>query len=142
MKLQFVSQSKNVAEKFAEHIKTERSLSSTITEKDKVYTVEYSIADYCQKDAACCEPKPICQEDLSQLAGYIFREMQYQNNWLLGIITSLENAFYNHITRGHLPPIEGPEKMEKAIEALGISGDYKVEKRVVWASEMEFDITK
>ena len=49
-------------------------------------------------------------------------------------IYSLEDYLYNHISKGHIPPIVGAEKMNKALSALGLDGDYKVEKRTLYAS--------
>lgn len=87
------------------------------------------------------------QEMLSQMANYIFREMQYQTNWLAAEIAYIENALYKHVSSGHLPPINGADKLQKALEVLGISGDYEVRKPVVFAStrngiEASVDITK
>lgn len=35
---------------------------------------------------------------------------------------------------GHLPPIQGAEKLQNALKTLGISEDYEVNKRQLWAS--------
>jgi len=140
MKLQYKSKFEKFAKDFATHIKAERQLDSTITEQDGVYTVEYSIADYCgEKSESGDKPCNPTFDDLSRWARYIFDEIQYQSNWFAARISYVENEFYRHISSGHLPPIEGPEKMQKAIDALGIGGDYKVEKRTVYASTIEVD---
>ncbi len=136
MKLQFISKSKAVAEKFSKHIKTDRQLDSETVEKDGQFTVEYSIADYCDNKTTMaggvsCEPCGPSWDDLSNLAQYIFREMQYQTNWLSAELSYLEHAFYSH-QKGHLPPISGAEKMQKALTVLGIGEDYEVQKPVVW----------
>ena len=136
MKFTFVSQSKESAEKFSAHIKSERKLDSSVTEKDGKFHVEYSIADCCYdqpKTGECCTPTP-SYDDLSRMASYIFKEMQYQMNWLWAEISYLRNSFYQHVDNGHLPPIKGAEKMEKALTALGIGGDYEVKKPVIYSS--------
>jgi hypothetical protein len=142
MKLQFTSKSKEIAKKFAEHIKAERKLDSATLEKDGVYTVEYSIANCCEVKTEPCSPT---YEDLSNVVNYVMREMQYQVNWLSAEISYLFEAMYKH-SQGHLPPISGAEKMKKAIEVLGIGGDYDVQKPIIYASakhgvSMDVDIS-
>jgi hypothetical protein len=133
MKIQFTAKNKALAEKFANHIKAERNLDSATTEKDGKFFVEYSIADYCEKTTSC-EPCAPTMEDLSRLANFLFQEMQYQMNWLWAEIDWIANRLYKHESNGHLPPINGAEKMKKAIDVLGIGGDYEVQKPVIYAS--------
>lgn len=141
MKLQFKSKFEKIAKEFAAHIKAERQLESTIAEKDGSYTVEYSIADYCgEKVSDSCTPCAPTYDDLSRVASYILQEVQYQTNWLYARIAGLENEFYGHVYNGHLPPIQGPEKMAKAISVLGLDGDYEVKKRQVYASTLDIDL--
>lgn len=42
--------------------------------------------------------------------------------------------FIRHHMDGHLPPILGAEKLEKALEVLKIRDDYEVRKPVIYAS--------
>jgi hypothetical protein len=96
------------------------------------------------------EEEGMCEEDvmdmLSEFARYFYNEMQYQLNWVWAEIDWIENAFYKHVSQGHLPPINGAEKMQKALDTLGLGGDYQVQKPVVYAStkrgvELELDLT-
>jgi len=134
MKFTFASQTKEQAEKFAGHIKAERQIDSSISEKDGKFFVEYSLADCCyDKPTSSCEtPCTPSYDDLSRVTSYIFKEMQYQVNWLWAEIQYISSRFYAH-QEGHLPPIKGADKMEKALNTLGIGGDYEVIKPVVYA---------
>jgi hypothetical protein len=42
-----------------------------------------------------------------------------------------------HSTVGHLPKLETPEQVEKALKALGLDKSYEVKKRVIYASNGE-----
>lgn len=135
MKFKFTSKSKQVAEKFQQYIKADRNVESSLVEKDNKFHVEYSVADYCETKTADanCEYLKLCdfQDVMSRYAQYFFQEMQYQFNWVWAEIDNLYSAFYDH-KKGHLPPINGAEKMEKALTALGIAEDYEVMKPIVW----------
>jgi len=137
MKFQFTSKSKAVAEKFAQSIKADRNIDSSLTEKDGTVTVEYSTADYAEPAR---EATAVTYADLESMCSYLYREMQYQTNWLSSAVSELDNALWKHRTEGHLPAIIGPEKMQKAIEALGLAGDYEVQKRVVYASNASIEV--
>lgn len=56
-------------------------------------------------------------------------------NDLRGYIYSVEDNFYktmdNH-TAGHLPKIQGAEKMQNALETLGLDGDYEIQKPTLY----------
>lgn len=63
-------------------------------------------------------------------------------------VYSVEDNFYrtmdNHMI-GHLPKIHGAEKMENALETLGISSDYEVQKPTIYVranrqGNKQFDI--
>jgi|SRR6478736_10528209 len=137
MKFKFTSKSKAQAEKFQKYIKADRNLDATLAEKDSKFHVEYSIADYCPSTPstteAHCEYVKVddLQCLLSQYAQYFYQEMQYQFNWVWSELEYIEQAFYNH-QKGHLPPISGAEKMQKALDVLGVGGDYEVQKPIVW----------
>lgn len=156
MKLKFTSQSKATAEKFQKYIKTDRNLDSTITDKDGKFYVEYSVAnvkmpakkvtanmitpDKCDTAGVAMVEQPQYMEYdevmdcMSELASYFYQEMQYQMNWIWAEIDYIENAFYQHVSSGHLPPINGADKMTKALDVLGLSGDYQVQKPIIYAS--------
>lgn len=141
MKFKFTSKNKSFAEKFQQYIKADRDLDSSLEEKDGKFYVEYSIADYsqdtCEKNKADDgeECEFIKKDDLrcmfSAFSQYLLKEVQYQMNWVYSELEYLEERFYNH-KKGHLPPINGAEKMQNALDALGIGQDYEVRKPVVW----------
>jgi hypothetical protein len=71
---------------------------------------------------------------ISELANNLY---DYIDN-LRSAIWKIEDNFYNMMSAhkdGHLPPINGPEKMNKALSVLGLDGDYQVEKRTIYASK-------
>lgn len=138
MKFQFTSKSKDSATKFASHIKAERGLDSSVSEKDGKFFVEYSTADCCYEQPAVSTSTPCgpTYEDLHHLASYIVRELQYQTNWLWAELDYLSDTFYKH-KQGHIPPINGAEKMKKALSTLGIAEDYEIIKPVIFASKNE-----
>ena len=159
MKFIFTATNKSQAEKFQSHIKTDRSLESTVAEKDGKFLVEYSIPDvsFASTDLIKAEDEEgekeesVCKEDvqemLSSLAQYLYKEIQYQFNWIWSEVAYLENAFYKHASNGHLPPIVGADKLQKALEILGVGGDYEVRKSVIYAAtkngtQIDVDITK
>ena len=39
---------------------------------------------------------------------------------------------FDEHSKGHLPKIHGAEKMQNALETLGIDGDYSVQKPTIW----------
>lgn len=61
-------------------------------------------------------------------------------NYLFSYIESLEMAFskysYRH-AEGHLPPILGAEKMQTALNKLGVGEDYEIRKPVIYASTIK-----
>lgn len=90
-----------------------------------------------------------CVNDTNQEMYYKVMDACYlmvQN--LRQYIYSVEDNFYrtmdNH-TQGHLPKINGAEKMQNALETLGISEDYEVAKPTIYVrasrqGNKEFDI--
>lgn len=52
-------------------------------------------------------------------------------------VAMFEDEMFSYINKhrqGHLPPIEGAGKMQKALETLGISDDYEIEKKSIYAN--------
>lgn len=53
-------------------------------------------------------------------------------------ISGLENSFYDYTwkhSQNHLPNPATPSDMQAALDALGLSKDYSVQKRTIYASE-------
>lgn len=99
--------------------------------KSKIDQLKKSIADYGEKENG---PS---YEDLYKEADALWRQIAdmraSMDDALYKMRREIYDMFSQHID-GHLPPVMGPEKMQKAIEALGIGGDYQVQKRYVYAS--------
>jgi hypothetical protein len=75
-----------------------------------------------------------CLANMDAKMNYLFQEVSYIYNYA----SRVENALYNVMAthkENHLPPVIGPEKMAKAIKALGLDGDYEVFKRPIFASK-------
>ena len=68
----------------------------------------------------------------------IIDHFNYQMDYLWRLISSLSDDFYRYQqehSEGHLPKILGAEKMENALESLGIDRDYEVKKPIVFARQ-------
>jgi hypothetical protein len=49
-------------------------------------------------------------------------------------VYTIADALYKHQNNGHLPPIVGAERMNKALKSTGMDGDYKAEPRTIYSS--------
>lgn len=58
---------------------------------------------------------------VNNIYNYIDNTVEYIYEWI-----------HEH-QEGHLPKINGADRMTKALDVLGISGDYIVEKPIIWA---------
>lgn len=85
--------------------------------------------DCCVEIGEPCEPK-VDYSDLSAIYQYIDQMLSYLRTNLSDIQTQL----WAHINNGHLPVIRGADGMVKALKALGMDGDYQVEKETVYAN--------
>lgn len=72
------------------------------------------------------EEPEVTQEDLNWINQRI--------DWAREEIDGLYNMLYRHMD-GHLPAIVGADKMNTALEALGLANDYKVEKKTIYAND-------
>lgn len=70
------------------------------------------------------------KDEMKAFADYI----DYRIQSVRRDIENLYTNFWQH-QDGHLPKIVGAANMEKALEALGMAGDYKVEKRTIYAND-------
>lgn len=77
----------------------------------------------CANPSCTCDAKPSFDYVDSQVR-YIYQELSY-----------MREALYGHISNGHLPPIEGAERLSKALKVLGLDGDYEVKKQVIYAND-------
>jgi len=72
----------------------------------------------------------VSKDEMKAFADYI----EYRIQSVRRDIENLYTNFWQH-QDGHLPKIVGAANMEKALEALGMAGDYKVEKRTIYAND-------
>lgn len=82
-----------------------------------------------QKAVACGMESEV-KSDYSREIEYLHGRIE--NLW--NMIYEVRGMIYEHAHDGHLPEIEGAAAMEKALKALGLDGDYKVEKKTIYAS--------
>lgn len=89
--------------------------------------------------ALCCETpcdaveiiKNECDiNELERTVSYLKDELSYVYRYLY----NLEEALYKHKNDGHLPKIPGVTAMKKALEVLGLSEEYEVEQKTIYAS--------
>lgn len=80
-------------------------------------------------DGENCEKS--AQDELYSLMCYFDRSLSN----VYSSIYRVEEALWEHSTKNHVPQILGPGKMENVIKVLGLDSDYKVEKKVIYASE-------
>ena len=78
---------------------------------------------------ACIECVDVVESDTDY--SYLQNSMEYLNQR----ISDLWQQLFAHIDNGHLPPIEGADKMKKALKVLGLDGDYQVQPKVIYSSE-------
>lgn len=50
-------------------------------------------------------------------------------------ISQLQGQLYDHTDKGHLPPIVGAGRMQKALKAVGLDDDYDVQKKTIYAND-------
>jgi hypothetical protein len=80
---------------------------------------------YVEVELVAEEPE-ITQEDLDWIRSQI--------EWVRMDINDLYNMHFRHM-EGHIPAIVGADKMNTALEALGLANDYKVEKKTIYAND-------
>lgn len=54
--------------------------------------------------------------------------------WMQEDLNYVRTMYYNHM-EGHLPKIVGATAMQKALKAIGMDGDYQVEKKTIYAND-------
>jgi len=89
-----------------------------------------SVGESLKKVKGCMDAHP----DIDCIVKQIYTDISYSLQSLQRQIDWISQDFYKHSNEGHLPPIEGAEKMQNAMTKLGIDGDYEVRKPVIYAS--------
>lgn len=76
----------------------------------------------------------ISETDKKMYDLYDYMDRRISN--IVQMIYALEDDFSMHKSpaKGHLPPIMGADKMNKALKALGLDGDFECQKRIIYAS--------
>ncbi len=101
-------------------------LSSLKSPEDSIIK-HVSRADCCLPVKEC--PEPCCEVSLSDIS---YLHSRIESLW--NEVFRVWNALYSHQSEGHLPKINGAEKLQKALDVLGLSGDYEIEKKTIYAS--------
>lgn len=52
-------------------------------------------------------------------------------------VYSIDDRLYEHSSQGHIPKIVGAERMNNALEALGLDGDYRAEPKTIYAYNIQ-----
>lgn len=97
-----------------------KQIKASIEKLDKEYR---AIKGYGECSNAPCpaEVQDMMYQICRNIYSYIDNSISYIYRW------------QDEHQRGHLPPINGPEKLQNAIDVLGLDGDYEVNKRQLWA---------
>ena len=110
---------------FLEKVKTKTSKKVKKGEKAAKASMGDCIEVELKVEAEVEEPE-VTQEDLNWI--------QSQIDWVRTDISDLYNMIFRHMD-GHIPAIVGADKMNTALEALGLANDYKVEKKTIYAND-------
>lgn len=110
---------------FLEKVKTKTSKKVKKGEKAAKASMGDCIEVELKVDAEVDEPE-VTQEDLDWIRSQI--------EWVRTDINDLFNMHFRHM-EGHIPAIVGADKMNTALEALGLANDYKVEKKTIYAND-------
>ena len=73
---------------------------------------------------------------MCDMMGSIANNLHDRMDFMHKRMNDVENNHYKHSSTagGHLPPILGADKMNKALKALGLDGEYNVNKKELYAS--------
>lgn len=82
---------------------------------------------------------------MSSMMGYCCDMVNNLRQYVYRVEDAMYSKFSDH-SIGHLPPINGAGKMEKALEKLGIAEDYNISKPTIWVSasrngKKEYNVT-
>jgi hypothetical protein len=70
---------------------------------------------------------------------YMMQEMGYIYRYASAVEDMVWKYMEKH-SKGHLPPIVGAERMQKALKSIGMDGDYDVIKSVIFASKKQGEL--
>ncbi len=106
--------------------------------------IKKSFASMCD-EAQSCMAETATHDDLNCLAESLYYSIERMYSMIHEVYDRMYEAesntwrmFDNHL-KGHLPPINSVEQMQRAIEGLGLSKEIDVQKRVIYASNGKQD---
>lgn len=80
------------------------------------------------------DSKNVSKDDMLNMMSSMYDSMYASIRYVHDRIDDVHKRMDKHSVN-HLPPIIGPEKMNKALAALGLDGDYQCEKRTIYATK-------
>lgn len=123
---QFTKESE--ASEFVKGLKEEVGIEASYKQDGESFVTEASIGETEKKESYSTDE---VYDMIEGLYSYVNYEMKYAFNR----INYLAQSFYSHAYEGHLPKVNGAEQMQKAVSALGLDGEYEVQKKTIWASK-------
>lgn len=85
--------------------------------------------------ADCCAPVSYPCDSPSYESDYNYTYLQNRIDSLWSFVVNWQNS---HL-EGHIPACNSVEQLQKAIDVLGLSGEYDVQKQVIYSSEGQPD---
>ena len=110
---------------------------------DSQEKLKLALADMGCVVTECCEEEgdEVSQDDLNNLAQNLYMSIDRIYSMVSDMYSRIYDSedkmyemFWQH-QKGHIPAINSVEQMARAIEALGLSSEIEVQKRVIYASD-------
>ncbi len=102
-----------------------------MTELEQLKQVMASIDEKVKKAQA--DAPSNTDQRMSEMFNYCYDMIGRLRDYVYQVEANTYDMFRKH-EQGHLPPIKGAGKMEKALEKLGMADDYNVSKPTIWVS--------
>lgn len=86
--------------------------------------------------ASCCvvsEPCPVDEERLYSALRNVYDYLDYQMRYINSSINDLYSTFYDHVSDGHTPALNG-EALTKFIKLLDLENTYQVVKKPLFVA--------
>lgn len=119
---------KTVASAFQETLKVEGSIKEN---EDGSVSLSYVHNEPCCEKSACPDSM---EADMKNMAEGLYKYFDRRCSYINERMDDLWRALFEHKENGHLPKVNGAEQMKKAVEALGLSDEYEVQKKRIYAS--------
>lgn len=84
-----------------------------------------------------CETKVCCDSEPCHCcdAEYYYSDLCRSLEYIKEEIYFLREKLYQHIEKGHIPPVKSGEQLDRIIKLLGLDSDYEVKKEKIYASD-------